>query len=141
MMTIRSLTVSGTLNENDCLTYKLYPSSEFSNGVWQMCITSVGISTLNEIPSSQFALINCNLIKDLKITDEYNIDSFYPTITTILLDCPANKQHKIQYLPENWFTINNYSEDLKFFFLDPTTKQIVKKKFFILMHILLKKMG
>lgn len=139
---MKSLTLSGQLSETDCLTYKLYPNTEVNKGKWQMCVTSISCTQLNsDAVTGQMALLSCNYVKDLKFSDNYTIDCFYPTLATVLLDTPATKKHKIEYLPENWFDINCYSDELRLFFLDPITKAILRSRYFVIVHILLRQIN
>lgn len=140
-MTLKSVILTGNLSKVQHLSYKLYPSCEFNTGTWQMCVTSVAFSQVNETSTSQLALINCNIVKDLKMEHNYTIATFYPTLATVLMQCDRKQKQKIDYLPDNWFTINNYSDEVRLYFLHPETKAILKSDVFVVVHLLLKRIA
>lgn len=138
-MTLKSVILSGNLKKQENLTYKLYPSCEYNTGTWQMCVTSVSFSQVEESSVSQLALLNCNMVKDLKMEHNYTIATFYPTLASVYISCDKKQKQKIDYLPENWFTINNYSDEIRIYFLHPQTKAILKPNVFVVVHLLLKR--
>lgn len=140
-MTLKSLVLTGNLKEVQHLSYKLYPSSEFNTGTWQMCVTSVAYNQVEETSVNQLALLNCNMVKDLKMEHNYTIATFYPTLTSVLMNCDKKQKNKIDYLPDNWFTINNYSDEVRIYFLHPKTKAILKTNVFVVVHLLLKRVA
>ena len=62
---IKSVVVSGNLQSS--IKYKLCPPSEFREGIWNICLSSIGVSCV--IPNvKEICTISCNLVN----AEKYN---------------------------------------------------------------------
>ena len=92
---IKSVVISGNLKNND-LKYILCPSTEFSEGVWYISISSVAFSTKTII--SEICQISCNLVKAQKYRkDSYEIELYNQPFGVFLFEA-ASPIKKIVYL-------------------------------------------
>ena len=91
---VKSVIISGNL-QNEVLTYKLCPSSEFSDGVWNICILSLGY-TCNENDVSEICEVTCNLVKSQKYNHNSEVESYDQPFSLFLLDS-TNSRKKCLY--------------------------------------------
>ena len=70
---IKSVIVSGNLLNQ--LVYKLCPSSEFSEGVWNIKISSIGYSC--DVPNfKEICEISCNLVKSQRYNKSFQVELY-----------------------------------------------------------------
>ena len=71
---IKSVVISGNLL-NNLLTYELCPASEFSDGVWNLCNSSISYyckaANVNEI-----CQISCNLVKSQRYNKSFEVETY-----------------------------------------------------------------
>ena len=92
---IKSIAISGNLKNND-LKYILCPSTEFSEGVWYISISSVAFSTKTTI--GEICEISCNLVKGQKYKkDSYEVELYNQPFGVFLFEAATQKK-KIVYL-------------------------------------------
>ena len=66
---IKSVILTGNLIKND-LIYHLCPVTEFSEGVWNICIRSIAFDCTIE-NFSELCQISCNVVKSQKFTKKF----------------------------------------------------------------------
>ena len=91
---IKSVVIYGNL-QNDNLTYKLCPSSEFSEGVWNICISSLGYICKTNV--NELCEVSCNLVKSQKYNNNFEVESYDEPFTLFLLESSANSKKKCLY--------------------------------------------
>ena len=86
---VKSIILSGSINSNLC--YKLCPSTEFSEGVWNISISSVAYRckapNVNEISE-----ISCNLVKSQKLNSNYEVESYDQPFGLLLIKSSDSKK-------------------------------------------------
>jgi hypothetical protein len=116
---IKSVIIKGKIKEK--LVYKLCPSTEFSKGVWNLCVVSVSYSANGNL--KDIFTISCNVVKSQKFSASNEIDIYDQELTSFVLDSSL-KKHTI-YLATHWFHINAISNEIKFCIKNETTEEVV----------------
>ena len=84
---VKSIIISG--NTNTQISYKLYPDTEFSQGVWYMCMPSLAYSSNLEI--KELCSVSCNLVKSQKVINNYDVQCYEQPFGIFLLESPSKK--------------------------------------------------
>ena len=80
---IKSVIIKGKINK--VLVYKLCPSTEFSEGVWNICLSGLGY-TLRTNDYSEICKVSCNMIKSQKFNeDNYSVQIYEQPLAMFLL--------------------------------------------------------
>ena len=80
---IKSVVIKGQIN--DVLVYKLCPSTEFSEGVWNICLSSLGYVCKTE-NVSEICMVSCNMVKSQKFNnDNYSVHSYQQPLAMLHL--------------------------------------------------------
>ena len=90
---IKSVLISGNLNSD--LIYKLYPSTEFSEGGWNMTISSIAYTFNNDIVLKELCAISSNLVKSQKLNKNSEIETYEQPFLLFLLENSRTNHHKI----------------------------------------------
>ena len=80
---IKSVVIAGNL-QNDDLIYKLCPSTEFSEGVWNICIVSLAYFCKNDV--KEVCEVSSNLVKSQKYTPNSEVELYDQPFTLFVLD-------------------------------------------------------
>jgi hypothetical protein len=114
---IKSVIIKGSIKEK--LVYNLCPSTEFSEGVWNLSLVSASFSApvLNENVKAIFS-ISCNVVKSQKISSSNEVENYNQPLNTVLIDTSVNKN--ITHFNTHWFYINAISNVVKFYFKNET---------------------
>ena len=93
---IKSVLITGNLKNSD-LKYILCPSTEFSAGVWHMCISSVAYSS-NIAQIKELCEISCNLVKAQKYSaSSYEVESYNQPFAIFLLEDSKSKKNAVYF--------------------------------------------
>ena len=88
---IKSIIISGNL-QNDDLVYKLCPSTEFSEGVWNIAV--IGISYSCDIRDvEELCEISCNIVKAQKYNNSFEVQSYNQPFAIFLLESKKSVIH------------------------------------------------
>jgi hypothetical protein len=118
---IKSVLIKGKIK--DKLVYDLCPSTEFSEGIWNLCLVSLSYSTnINENIKDIFS-ISCNVAKSQKFTATKEIETYNQPLNSFLLDSSLKKN--TIYFNTQWFHINALSNQVKFCIKNETTEEIL----------------
>ena len=105
---IKSVIISGNLN--DSITYKLCPSTEFSEGVWNLSLFSVAyVCNVNDV--NLICSIACNLVKAQKYNLNNEVESYEQPLAVFSIE--SAKSLKVYTFEKTWFYINALSNELK----------------------------
>ena len=105
---IKSVIISGNLNNS--LKYKLCPSTEFSEGVWNLCVLSAAYSC-NTIQINAICSISCNLVKAQKYNSNNEIELYEQPLCICQIRSEIPK--KTFSYEKTWFYINARSNELE----------------------------
>jgi hypothetical protein len=72
---IKSVLLHGNLNRQNSIKYQMCPSTEFSEGVWNISIASIGFSCL-ERNVNELSCVSCNLVKSQKFNTNQEIENY-----------------------------------------------------------------
>jgi hypothetical protein len=72
---IKSVIVSGNLNRKNSIKYQLCPSTEFSEGLWNISVASIGFSC-NERNVKELCRVSCNLVKCQKFNSNQEVQTY-----------------------------------------------------------------
>jgi hypothetical protein len=106
---VKSVIISGNLNQTNSLTYKLCPNStEFSQGLWNVSIPSISFScsTVNVKELCQFS---CNFVKSQRWSQNNEIETYEQPFGMFLLETGT----KTKLFEKVWFKLNTDSNELK----------------------------
>ena len=110
---IKSVLIKGSIKDH--LVYKLCPITEFSEGVWQLSISSIAYTVqpiVNEL--NDFFSISCNLVKGQKYSSTNEVENYELSLSTFILrNKPTKITRNIIYFEKEWFQINALSNELK----------------------------
>jgi len=80
---IKSVLVTGNL-QSGAVKYKLCPPSEFREGLWHICLSSIGVSC--QIANvKEMCIVSCNLVNAQKYNKHNQIEVYeQPLVMTII---------------------------------------------------------
>jgi hypothetical protein len=105
---IKSVIISGNLNQNKSLVYKLCPnSSEFSQGLWNIAIPSLSF-VCNERNVKEVCQFSCNLVKSQRWNKRNEIESYQQPLGMFLLQTST----KTVSFETNWFKLNTSDNEM-----------------------------
>jgi hypothetical protein len=111
---IKTYFMYGNLNTGGSLSKAICEqSTNITIGLWNICVDSICVDCKDQ--NGFFCAISCNLVKDKQLNTIIN-----PRIATVFL-----KGRKIIYLEKTWFTINNPSLEIKIFFTNIQTNEMI----------------
>jgi hypothetical protein len=105
---IKSVILSGNLNVKNSLKYQLCPSTEFSEGLWNISIASINFSCREQNVKEQ-CNVSCNLVKAQKFNSKQEVQSYQQPFALLLFQTGVKS---IQF-DKTWFLINCLSNELK----------------------------
>jgi hypothetical protein len=127
---VKNYFVSGNLNRQSFLTSKICDqSTNISLGLWHICITSICLDCKE--PNGIFCTISCNLVTDKRLNFDSKIETYHSPIATVFL-----KGRKIVYLEKTWYTINNQCSEIKLFFTNIHTGEVISTDCEIYVNVL-----
>jgi hypothetical protein len=118
---IKSVLIQGKIKEK--LVYKLYPSNEFSEGVWNLCLVSISYSTDTNDNVKDIFSISCNVVKNQRFSESNEIEIYDQPLNSFLLDTSLKKN--TIYFGTQWFHINAISNEIKFCLKNETSQEIL----------------
>ena len=104
---LKSVIISGNLNNS--VVYKLCPITEFSEGIWNLTLLSVGYSC--NVPNfNSVCSLSCNLITSSKFNSNFEVELYEQPLGMFLIKSgpPATINFE-----KTWFHINTLSNELK----------------------------
>jgi hypothetical protein len=116
---IKSVLVKGKIKEK--IVYQLCPSTEFSNGVWNLSLVSISYSTNTTDNVKDIFTISCNVVKNQKFSETNEIENYDQPLNSFLLDSSLKKN--TIYFGTQWFHINAISNELKFSIKNETSQE------------------
>ena len=117
---IKSVILKGTLKQG--LVYRLYPNTEFSDGIWNLTISSLSYS-LNVNNVNDIFSISCNFIKDHKISHLNEVQNYQQPLGVFHLKSIENDStKKVIYFDKQWCQINALSNELNFILKNETNE-------------------
>jgi hypothetical protein len=131
--TIKSALLQGPIKKK--LVYQLCPSTEFSEGVWNLSIASVSYSTNNPDDKKDIFSISCNVVKSQKLSSSNEIENYNQPLNTFLIE---TKKKQTIYFNAHWFRINAISNELKFTIKNETNSTI-EYDGLVYLHVLFQK--
>ena len=88
---IKSIVISGNLQSS--IKYQLCPPSEFRQGVWNICLSSIGVSCV--IPNvKELCSVSCNVVNAQK----YNKTMKWKFLNNLLVCYLSNLEPKLKIL-------------------------------------------
>jgi hypothetical protein len=105
---IKSVIISGNLNVKNSVKYQLCPSTEFSEGLWNISVASIAF-TCREQNVREHCNLSCNLVKAQKFSDRQEVQSYQQPFALFMLETGIKT---IQF-DKTWFLINCVSNELK----------------------------
>ena len=88
MSVIKSVVLKGEIK--NFINYQLCPSTEFSEGVWNLCINSIAYSCTTE-NVNELCSISANMVKSQKINDEFMVQTYEQPLALFLLNTKPSK--------------------------------------------------
>ena len=129
---VKSIIISG--NSKNQIIYKLYPDTEFSQGVWYISIPTVAYSS--KVPVKQMCSVSCNLVKSQRIKNNYEVECYEQPFGIFMLESTSEK---ITNFSNNWLYINALSNELKITIQELGTNEILKADCDFHIHLLFKR--
>ena len=115
---IKSVILKGALNstERKEIVYRLCPINEFSDGVWNLSISSLCYSVKPmAIEIKDTFTLSCNFVKGQKLSLSHQVETYEQPLSMFILQNVQNKVSKnIIYFEKQWFHINSLSNELRF---------------------------
>ena len=105
----KSIIISGNL-KNTNLKYQLCPVNEFSEGVWNITILSVGYSC-NVENFKEHCKISCNLSKNQRFNDSSEVELYEQPFALFYLE---EQKHTVYFGEPIWLYMNVHSNVLEF---------------------------
>ena len=102
-MAIVTIVLKGKIN-NDII-YRLCPSTEFSEGVWNLCLLSIAFSCASNI--NELCSISCNMVKSQKLNEEYSVECYEQPLGMCLLN--SEKSKNIHYFGKSFKMFLNFN--------------------------------
>ena len=118
---MKSVILKGTLKRG--LVYRLYPNTEFSEGLWNLTILSISYS-LNVNNINDIFSVCCNLVKAHKISQLNEVENYEQPLGVFHLKNIQNEAEtkKVIYFDKHWFQINALSNEVKFILKNETNE-------------------
>lgn len=138
MAPIKSVLISGKINDNDNkLSLKLLPN-ELSTGLWSICIQSLAYALPTEINTLRNIFsINCNLITSQKyLKNGSEVENYEQPLAIFILDGKLKK--KTFLFSKDWFQVNVFSNEL-IITLNNLEKNTINTSFEVFLVILFQK--
>ena len=80
---VKSVIINGKINNP--ITYKLFPSTEFSEGVWNISLVSISYTCATS-DVEELCSVSCNMVKSQKLKDDsYTVESYEQPFGVFLL--------------------------------------------------------
>ena len=121
---LKSVILKGKIK--DKIVYKLVPSTEFSEGVWNLSIVSVSyciVTPLNRQHVKDIFSISCNIVKGQKLSASNEIENYNMPLNTFLID--TNLEKNLTYFAAHWFQINAVSNEVKFSIKNESNEELL----------------
>ena len=131
---IKSVFIQGTIKEK--LVYQLCPSTEFSEGIWNLCLVSLSYSNTTTNDYKGIFVISSNVVKSQKFSVSKEVENYDQPLNSFLLDSSLKKN--TIYFQKNWFHINAISNEIKFHIRNQTAEDILLNPT-IFLHVLFQK--
>ena len=125
---LKSIILSGNLNQN--LKYQLCPVTEFSEGVWNITVCSIGYSCVENF--FEHCEISCNLSKAQKFNEAFQVETYNQPFGLFLLH---NGKRTI-YFDKNWLYLNSHSNELQIFISKVNSNEVLKLDCNVFVHCL-----
>ena len=103
---IKSVILTGNLKQNS-IKYSLCPVTEFSEGVWNITVCSIGYYCTENF--HEHCEISCNLVKAQKFNKSFEVETYNQPFAVFLL----NTGQRTLYFDKIWMYVNSYSNELK----------------------------
>jgi hypothetical protein len=87
---IKSVILSGNLKDKNSVKYQLCPSTEFSEGLWNISVASIAY-TCRERNVKELCKVSCNLVKSQKFNNNQEVQSYQQPFLMLLLETGTNK--------------------------------------------------
>jgi hypothetical protein len=119
------------------IVYKLSPSTEFSEGVWNLSLASISYSTSSTNNIKDIYSITCNVIKGQKFSVSNEVETYDQTLNIVVID--TSLQKNTIYFNSQWFHINAISNEIKFVFKNETTTNDINSDISVYLHVIFQK--
>jgi hypothetical protein len=104
----KSVIISGNLNRNQALTYKLCPNStEFSQGLWHVSIPSISYNCYQR-NVNELCQFSCNFVKSQRWNQRNEIESYQQPFGVFLLETST----KTISFDQKWFKLSSDTNEL-----------------------------
>lgn len=104
----KSIIISGNLNTNQPLTYKLCPNStEFSQGLWNVSIPSISF-ICDERNVKELCQFSCNFVKSQRWNQRNEIETYQQPFGVFVLETST----KTITFDQKWFKLNSDTNEL-----------------------------
>ena len=113
---IKSIVISGNLQSS--IKYQLCPPSEFRQGVWNICLSSVGVSCV--IPNvKELCSVSCNVVNAQKYNKNNEVEVFEQPLGMLLIESGT----KIENFDKTWFYMNTFANEVIFNFVSVVSEE------------------
>lgn len=125
--------------KSEKIIYKLCPNTEFSNGDWEISVSSLCVSSAVE--ESNFWTISCNFSVNKKISHKGEFEIYEQPLATVFINLKAGNKSINRFSYPLWLKINRISDSITFTFSQNSSTNKITKDCDIILNILFRRVA